>query len=561
MCRARRPIRQQFNRSPYFAGPPAILHGLCRPRDRQANLAEEHLRRLQSVTDAALAHLSVESLLDELLIRVRELLRADTAAVLLLDEPNQELVATAAKGLEEEVEQGVRLPVGGGFAGRIAATGVPVILEDVDHGKVLNPLLLKRGIRSLLGVPLIAGGSTIGVMHVGTLVPRRFDSDDVELLQLVADRVALAVRMRQERDHRLLSETLQRSLLPDRFPRVDGIEIAGHYAPAEGGIVGGDWYDVFLVGTDSLCVVVGDIAGRGMAAAIAMGRLRNAVRALVFINARAATTASHLNDFLLHFDPGVMATMLIGILDPDGTLRYANAGHLPPVLVGAGGKARLIEELAEPPLGGVDFINYRERKVMLEPGDTLLLYTDGLVERRGQPLEVGLEALRDAAETRWNNLDELCSRVLELDRGAPLDDDLAVLSLRLRDDWVEDIHTTVSADSKELAPLRRMFRRWLRSSGAGDREIQDVLVAVGEAVANAIEHAHAPGTGSIRVDAVRRGPDVEISVCDRGTWRAPRGTNRGLGQSLMRKLMDEVKIWTDAEGTCVTMRKKIGSQK
>ncbi|MEX0791327.1 MAG: GAF domain-containing protein, partial [Actinomycetota bacterium] len=200
--------------------------------ESQANIAEEHLRRLQSVTDAALAHLTVESLLDELLIRVRELLHADTAAVLLLDEQKAELVATAAKGLEEEVEQGVRLPVGGGFAGRIAATGQPVILEEVDHRKVLNPILLAKGIRSMLGVPLIVHGGIIGVLHVGTLAPRTFTPEDVELMQLVADRVAMAVHIRREHSQRVLAETLQRSLLPDRFPKVHGVEISGHYQPA-----------------------------------------------------------------------------------------------------------------------------------------------------------------------------------------------------------------------------------------------------------------------------------------------------------------------------------------
>jgi serine phosphatase RsbU (regulator of sigma subunit)/anti-sigma regulatory factor (Ser/Thr protein kinase) len=525
--------------------------------ESQANIAEEHLRRLQSVTDAALAHLTVESLLDELLIRIRELLHADTAAVLLLDEQNAELVATAANGLEEEVEQGVRLPVGGGFAGRIAASGQPVILEEVDHRKVLNPLLLAKGIRSMLGVPLIVHGSVIGVLHVGTLTPRTFVTEDVELMQLVADRVAMAVHIRREHSQRALAETLQRSLLPDRFPKVHGVQISGHYQPAEGGIVGGDWFDVFVVGAESLCVVVGDIAGRGVPAAIAMGRLRNAVRALVFVNGKPDLTVSQLNDFLLHFDPGVMATVLVGLLEPDGTMRYANAGHLPPVYVDSLGRAHLIEEPAEPPLGGVDFMSYRERTLRLEPGSTLLLYTDGLVERRGRPLEEGLEALRAASERPWSSLDALREDLFN-DRTPVLADDLAILAVRLAGvDRLEEIHATISADPRELGPLRRSFRRWLAASGADPQQTQDVLVAVGEAVSNSIEHAHGPGGGSIRIDAVRKDAILEISVCDRGSWREPRGTNRGLGRSLMRKLMDEVDFVTDEHGTCVTLRTRL----
>jgi signal transduction histidine kinase len=151
------------------------------------------LRRLQAVTDAALAHLDVEELLRVLLPRIRDILEADTCAVLLLDEETDELVARAAVGIEEEVEAGVRIPVGGGFAGRVAARKQPVILDDVDEAEVLNPILREKGIKSMLGVPLLVAGAAIGVLHVGTLERRRFEADDVDLLQLAADRSAVAI--------------------------------------------------------------------------------------------------------------------------------------------------------------------------------------------------------------------------------------------------------------------------------------------------------------------------------------------------------------------------------
>ncbi len=154
---------------------------------------EEHVRRLQSVTDAALAHLRLDELLAALLERTRQILEVDTCAILLLDEETNELVACAALGIEEEVEQGVRVPVGGGFAGRIAAEKRPVILDDVDHAHVLNPLLREKGIKSMLGVPLVVEGEVRGVLHVGSLVLRAFQDEEVQLLQLVADRAALAI--------------------------------------------------------------------------------------------------------------------------------------------------------------------------------------------------------------------------------------------------------------------------------------------------------------------------------------------------------------------------------
>ena len=173
----------------------------------------EQLRRLQLVTDAALAHLDLEELLAELLTRVRDALRADTAAVLLLDEARNELVARSAVGLEEEVEQGVRIPMGGGFAGRVAAERRPVILDDVKEGDVLNPILREKGVKSLLGVPLVFANRVLGVLHVGTLSPRTFTPEDVDLLEVVANTVAISIEHSRvfvaEREARLRLERLQ----------------------------------------------------------------------------------------------------------------------------------------------------------------------------------------------------------------------------------------------------------------------------------------------------------------------------------------------------------------
>src|SRR5439155_1371701 len=151
------------------------------------------VRSLQQVTDAALADLRMDELLDQLLVRVRDALRVDTATVLLVDETGDNLLATAAVGLEEEVEQGIAVPIGQGFAGRVAAERRPVILEDVESAQVYSPILRQRGIRSLLGVPLLVEGRLVGVLQVGSLEPRAFTPDESSLLQLVADRVALAV--------------------------------------------------------------------------------------------------------------------------------------------------------------------------------------------------------------------------------------------------------------------------------------------------------------------------------------------------------------------------------
>jgi putative methionine-R-sulfoxide reductase with GAF domain len=242
------------------------------PPARETGLAGR-LRDIEAVTDAALSLLDEQALLDVLLERVKTVLDADTATVLLLDRPTGQLVATAATGIEEEVRQGVRIPLGAGFAGHVAATKKPVILNQVDLTTVRNPLLVDRGIRSLLGVPLLASGQVIGVLHVGSLTGRQFGQEDVELLQLAADRAALAVYAMMARDDRQAAVALHRSLLPSALPAMPGVELAARYITGSGN-VGGDWYDVFVLPSGKLGIVVGDVAGSGLAAAVTMGRMR-----------------------------------------------------------------------------------------------------------------------------------------------------------------------------------------------------------------------------------------------------------------------------------------------
>src|SRR4051812_13025554 len=243
------------------------------------SFAEERLQDLQALTDVSLGHLDAEDLLIELLDRVLAILDADTAAILLLDERTNELVARAARGIEEEVRQGVRIPLGKGFAGHIAAERLPVILDRVDEGTVANPLLWEAGIQAMLGVPLVIGGAVIGVLHVGTLGTRRFTAKDAELLQIVADRVAGATQARQLEMERAAARAIQRSLLPTDLPSVPGLQFATRYMPAGGAELGGDWYDVFVLPSGEAWVIAGDVGGHGFRASIVMGRLRSTIRA------------------------------------------------------------------------------------------------------------------------------------------------------------------------------------------------------------------------------------------------------------------------------------------
>ena len=195
----------------------AIANARLFAAERKARL---RLERLEAVTDAALGYLELDELLAELLARTRELLDTDTAVVLLLDEQENELVARAAVGLEEEVEQGIRIPVGAGFAGRVAAERHLIMLDDVEHADVVNPILREKGVRSLLGAPLIVADTVLGVIHVGTLEPRLFTPDDQKLLELVASRAALAIEKA-----RIHEETIRLDQLKLNFVAVASHEL------------------------------------------------------------------------------------------------------------------------------------------------------------------------------------------------------------------------------------------------------------------------------------------------------------------------------------------------
>jgi phosphoserine phosphatase RsbU/P len=391
--------------------------------------SEDRLQDVQALTDSALSRLDAESLLAELLDRTREILAADTAAVLLLDQSARELIATATAGLEEEVRQGVRIPLGAGFAGRIAAERKPVILDRVDETTVVNPILLAKGIRTLLGVPMMAGGRVIGVMHVGSLAGRRFTTEDSALLQVAADRAAAAVSAILARADRVAAGALQRSLLPTALPRVAGAELAARFIPGHG-VVGGDWYDVFFLPSGELSMVVGDVAGSGLPAAVIMGRMRSALRAYALETSDPADVLARLDRKMQHFEPGALATVLYAVFEPSlQTARISAAGHLPPVLALPGHSGELASVDADLLIGADATTSRRSTTVTIPPGGLLCMCTDGLVERREYPLDEGLDRLCKAVQA--GPVDAVCAATMAaLVGNEEVGDDIALLMFR-----------------------------------------------------------------------------------------------------------------------------------
>ncbi|MBN6033705.1 PP2C family protein-serine/threonine phosphatase [Amycolatopsis sp. 195334CR] len=391
------------------------------------------LRVLEAITDSALSHLEFDKLLVTLLERVRSVLGVDTATVLRHDSDAGLLTAIASSGIEEEVFQGVRVPVGAGFAGRIAATRSPLVLDDVGPGTVVNPLLWERGLAALLGVPLLAGDDLVGVLHVGSVDRRDFTDTDTELLQLIATRLALAVQLEDAAADRAAATALQRGLLPAHLPAIGDLDFAARYVPGANTGVGGDWYDQFELPGGRLGIVIGDVAGHGLGAAVVMGRLRSALRAYALDYDDPADVIGKLDRKARHFEAGIMSTVGYGVLDPaHERVSISLAGHLPPVLARPTGDATSVPVAPDPPIGlAMPVVERHSTTIDLPPGGLLCWYTDGLVERRGASLDDGVRKLTAAITA--GPPEQVCAAIMtELIGREPVPDDIAMLIVRRR---------------------------------------------------------------------------------------------------------------------------------
>jgi PAS domain S-box-containing protein len=521
-----------------------VTERLRRQAEREALLREQAARAeaervaelvggMQALVDAALAHRSLEGILRDLVTQVRGVLDADAATIYLADEGGRLTVGAAAPGD----------PGDDSFAQRVAESQEAILAQD----------------DSLIGVPLLADEEVTGVLVAGIDPPRGFSGEDLTLLRLAAERVGLAIAHARvyEREHKI-AETLQRSLLPDRLPQLPGLEVAARYLPAASEAeVGGDWYDVIPIAGGAVGLVMADVAGKGLAGASMVGRLRSALRAYALEGHDPGHVVERLNRLLwTEAEESQMATLLYAIVDPAASrVRWVNAGHPPPLMIGDGDVGYLRGD-SSVPLGVLPFPTYEEASAPMEPGTALLLYTDGLIERPGEHIDDGLAQLaarvREAPDDDPQGLLDHLLATLVPPGGAQ--DDVALLTLRnlpVPDQFFAEFR----AEPESLAPFRSMLRRWLGHAGADDLEIAEITTACGEAATNAIEHA---GNGdAFAVSGRREGDEVEIEVRDFGSWRAERDDDQGRGFDLMRTLMDTVAVEPSPQGTRVSLRRRL----
>ncbi len=429
------------------------------------------------------------------------------------------------------------------------------MLGSLRDGDLLTPHIRAPG---TAGIALQHPEGVL-VVWIDLAEERPFTLEDQTLLTVLAGRLGQGLhRVHQVDQQRETALALQHAILgPAHLPRGFAVRYQAATRPLQ---VGGDWYDVVDLEDGRIALIVGDCVGHGLAAATVMGQVRSACRALLLDNPSPRAALMGLDRFARQLPGAECTTAVCAVLNPDtGELVYSSAGHPPPILVHADGTTQLLDAGHTIPLGIRSNWPRAEARVTIPARATLLLYTDGLVERRRSPVEHGIARVsalvRDGGAAA---LDDLADQIMfMLAPGGGYQDDVALLVYR----HPSPLELEFPADVAQLAPTRAALRGWLSRTRVGPAQTHDVLIAAGEAVANAIEHGHRhTPQGTIRLRATALVDRVELTIADTGSWKAPHptgGVNRGRGISLMRALVHDVAIQPGSAGTTVHLSARI----
>jgi len=419
--------------------------------------------------------------------------------------------------------------------------------------------MLRSDTEATVSLPLMVAGTVLGTLSASFTEPRLFEEEERAFLSALATQTAAAFERAALADtRREMAETLQHSLMPGRLPQVERLAATARYVPAvQGTQAGGDWFDVLELDDGRVAVAVGDVVGKGAAAAAVMGQLRSALASLLLAGHPPAQALDLLDRFAAQVAGAEISTVACLLLDlTTGRLVHSRAGH-PPLLALYADGARFLEDDLGPALT-LPTSGRPQATTNLPVGATLLLYTDGLIERRGAVLDDGLRRLAEVAgPCRGLPLPALVDRVLdELGHREGASDDIALVAVRV---LPAPLRLDVPAQPAELASIRRQVSGWMTAAGLDQLKAVDLQLALGEAAGNAIEHAYRsaeqPGRVQVSLDAAQDGA-VLVQVADQGVWRpAPLDPGlRGRGLQFIKKVADEVEIDTGSTGTVIRFR-------
>jgi serine phosphatase RsbU (regulator of sigma subunit)/anti-sigma regulatory factor (Ser/Thr protein kinase) len=428
-------------------------------------------------------------------------------------------------------------------------------LSSLRGGDLLRPYISEPG---AAGIALQHPDGVL-VVWIDLSEQRQFTLEDQTLLTMQAGRLGQALqRVHQVDQQRETALALQHAILgPAHLPPGFAVRYQAASRPLQ---VGGDWYDVVDLDDGRIGLIVGDCVGHGLTAATVMGQLRSACRALLLERPSPRLALAGLDRFAARLPGAQGTTAVCAVLNSEtGELVYSSAGHPPPIVMDADGATQVIEDGRTIPVGVRPDRVRPEARIMLPPRAALLLYTDGLVERRRSSLDDGIAnvcaILREGRDTE---LEQLSNRIMHaLAPGDGYQDDVALLLYR----HPAPLQIDFQADVGHLAGVRTTLRRWLIQADVKPDQIYDVLTAAGEAVSNAIEHGHRDmPQGTISLRASVSADLVRLTIADSGSWKRPAPDaqhHRGRGIKLMQGLMQDVTIDRETEGTTVHLTARV----
>lgn len=532
----------------------ALERSLLHEREMARSRRTERLQQLIAELAVSTSPTAVAATLASVALDV---VSARAAAVAFVDEADDEVEVAAARGFPQAVVEAIGSSDGAPGRAAIRAQR-PVFLRTPEQIADRYPNLAGELGNAVAELPMLVRGRALGALILSFEQPRPFEVDDVDMLGAIASEAAQATqRARVTQREREISRILQASLLPDEpVSSWNGASVATWYsAGTEHLDVGGDWYDAIELPNGLLGVSIGDVVGRGLRAAAAMGQLRSALRGLALEMRGPGATLESLNRFAAMTPGTELATVAYGELDPiSGTFTYACAGHPPPV-AWIDGKVRLLDEGRSPLLAAGYDGRRGEATCELPPGSTLVLYTDGLVERRDEPFHLGIERLCAQMErSATEELPRLAETLIETLLGRQEHTDDAAL-LCLRTGIPTSMSMTFPSVPEELRQVRQRVRDWLGVRQYPSREADAMVLAVNEAAANAIEHGYRERPGIVEVTGEATDGRVEVTITDHGSWREVEpDPSRVRGLSLMRTLIDEVDVRPGTAGTTIVLR-------
>jgi serine phosphatase RsbU (regulator of sigma subunit)/anti-sigma regulatory factor (Ser/Thr protein kinase) len=523
----------------------------------------ERSERLQATTAALSNAMTRVDVAEVVVDAVAGALDADAATFAIVLQERGLLRTLASKGLDEGVDEKLETELATELPGPNALRRrVPDFFPSQDELRAAFPEIADElaDHQSFFFVPLVVGGHSNGLLTLSWAEPRTLSADERRFALLVAANAAHALdRAGTFETEQTIAATLQRSVLPSTLPRVEGIQIAARYLPGSVDLnVGGDWFDAIPLRDGRLGIVVGDVVGKGVQAAATMAQLRNGLRAFSLDRMKPSSTVARLDRLAEEVLETAFATVLYAVVDPETlTCRYTSAGHPPAVVAHADGRVELLEGGRGLPLGTGAGARYRQDVAELAPGSVLVLYTDGLVERRGSSIDEGLAQLLSAVADGPRDPEPLVEHILERIVGDhERDDDIAVLATRVFALAPRPFELRLPGDIGSLDVVRDALRVWLEGTPADRAESEQIVLAVWETCANAVEHGHTDDAHDLRVHATLEDHRVEVVVEDGGRWKeSVQLPDRGLGLKLIRSVSSSVDVAVGEAGTRVTIEK------